>query len=123
MKLENFIPRFLKKIIFKKYALSMFEDAIKKANDLYELDGHRYFVLPTKAGDLKVTNGDEETRDRIRDKRVLKRSVREPYQLRRESFYYTASDVAKRKYQQTAMLDWELEEHKKMYLEWYFKHH
>lgn len=123
MKIEKFIPRFIRKFIFKKYALKMYDDAVAKANALHELDGHRYFVLPTMSGDLKVTNGDEETRDRVRDKRVLKRSIRKPYQLRRESFYFTASDVCKRKYQRTAMLDWEIKEHKKMFLRWYFTKH
>lgn len=123
MNISRFIPRFIRKFIFKQYAIQIFEDAVRKAEDMHSKDGHRYFVLPTKSGDLKVTNIDEETRDRTRDKRVLKRSVRLPYQLRRESFYFTASDVAKSKYKKNGMVEWEKEQHKQLFLEWYFRHH
>lgn len=107
----------------RKYADAILDEAIEKANKCHEADGRRYFVLPTKGGDLKVTNGDYETRERVRDKRLLKKSVRKPYQLRRESYYFTASKVCKAKYQPQGMQDFELDAMRKVFYRWYFRHH
>lgn len=126
MTLQSFLYKVLplkaRKYLFQKYADKMLDDAIERAEKLHEKDGHRYFVLPTKSGDLKVTNIDIETRDksRLNDKRLLKRGVRSPYQLRRESFYFTASDICKKRYNPDGMLDWELEAIRKKYYDWYF---
>ena len=110
-------------LVSRKYADAMLDEAIEKANELHQKTGHRYFVLPTSSGNLKVTDVDNETRDRIRDKRLLKKSVRKPYQLRRESYYFTASKICKNKYQPQGMQDWEIEAMRKMFYRWYFKHH
>ena len=56
--------------ISKKYADSMLDEAIERANKLHLKTGKRYFVLPTVSGDLKVTDVDNETRDRRRDMSV-----------------------------------------------------
>ena len=113
----------LRLLISRKYADAMLDEAVEKANAEYERTGHRYFVLPTKGGDLKVTNVDYETRDRVRDKRLLKKSVRKPYQLRKESYYFTPSKVCKGKFQKQGMQDWEKEAMRKIYYRWYFKYH
>lgn len=120
--LYKLLPLKARKFLFQKYADHMLDDAISRAEQLHAQDGHRYFILPTKSGNLKVTNVDIETRDpaRLRDRRLLKRSVRMPYQLRRESFYFTASDVCKKKYNPDRMLDWELEAMRKKFYDWYF---
>lgn len=120
-----FIPLPIRKFLFRRFADKMLQDAIDLAESRYREDGHRYFVLPTKGGNLKVTNIDTETRDRSRlnDKRLRKRSVRKPYQLRKEAFYFTPSDVCKRKYNPDRMLDWELEAGRDAYYDWYFSRH
>lgn len=121
MKLKRLIPFRVRLFFVKKYADIMLEDAISKSEDLHDKDGHRYFVLPAVGGNLKVTNIDQETRDRRRDHRLLKKSVLKPYQLRRESFYFTASRFCKDKYNPDKMQNWELEATKKTYYRWYLR--
>lgn len=123
--LRKILPLSIRKFIYKRYADKMLDDAVALADSKYREDGHRYYVLPCKNGNLKVTNVDTETRDksRLADKRLLKRSVRKPYQLRRESFYFTKSDVCKEKYNPDGMLDWELEAGRETYYDWFFSRH
>ena len=118
-------PLRVRKYLFKRYADKMLQEAIDKAEAMYRQDGHRYFVLPCKNGSLKVTNIDTETRDgsRIKDKRLLKKSVRKPYQLRKEAFYFTASDICKKKYNPNGMMDWEFEAGRDLYYDWFFSRH
>lgn len=125
MEIKNLIPRFIKMLIFERHAINLYKDACSRADEAHKTDpeGHRYYVIGTVGGDLKITTADEETRDRKRDKRLLKSSIRKPYVLRKQSFYYTASDVCKDKYQPQGMLDFEKDVHQKMFVEWYFKHH
>ena len=123
MKLKSFIPRFIRMFISRKYADSMLDEAIEKADELHLKTGKRYFVLPTVSGDLKVTDVDNETRDRRRDNHILKKSVRKPYQLRRESYYFTASDVCKDRFHPEGMQPWEVEAMRKLFYKFYFKHH
>lgn len=123
MNWRRFIPTSVRLFFGRKYADAILDEAIEIANKCHEEDGRRYFVLPTKSGNLKVTNGDYETRERVRDKRLLKKSVRKPYQLRRESYYFTASRVCKEKYQPQGMQDFELEAMRKVFYRWYFRYH
>lgn len=123
--LRHILPLKVRKFIYKKYAEKMFQEAIDKANKMHQIDGHRYFVLPCKNGNLKVTNVDTETRDKSRlgDKRLLKKSVRKPYQLRKEAFYFTASKYCKKKFNPDAKYDWEVEAGKDAYYDWFFTKH
>lgn len=125
MEILKFIPKPLRKLLFRGYAIKMYNDACNRADEAHNNDkeGHRYYVLGTMSGDLKITTADEETRDRKRDKHLLKQSVRKPYVLRKQSFYYTKSNVCKDKYQPQGMLEYEKEVHQDMFIEWYFKHH
>ena len=125
MNLKRFIPKAIKMLFFERYAINIYNKACEEAEMLHEQDEkhRRYYVVGTASGDLKVTSADEETRDRKRDKIITHPSVRSPYVLRRQSFYYTASSVCKKKYQPQGMQDFEKEEHKKMFVEWYFKKH
>lgn len=120
--LHAVLPLKARMFLFRKYADKMLDDAISRAEHLHDIDGHRYYVLPTKSGNLKVTNVDIETRDpsRLNDHRLLKRTVRKPYQLRKESFYFTPSKVCKQKYNPDRMLDWELDAIRKKFYDWYF---
>ncbi len=119
------LPRFLRKFLCKYYAIRMYNDACKQAEEAHAADPkhRRYFVIGCANGDLKVTTVDEETRDRRRDHTVLKKSIRKPYVLRKQSFYYTASDVCKHKYKPVGMMDFEADVHRKMFIDWYFKKH
>lgn len=125
MDFKKLIPQSLKRLIFKGYAIKVFNDAVERAEEAHRNDpkGRRYYVFGTANGDLKITTADEETRDRKRDTRLLVPNVRKPYVLRKQSFYYTKSDVCKRKYQPQGMQDWESKVHRDMFIEWYFKHH
>lgn len=120
---RGILPLCVRKFIFARYADAILDDAIALANEKHNQDGHRYYVLPTKSGNLKVTNADTETRDpaRLRDKRLLKRSVRKPYQLRKEAFYFTASRYCAKRYVPDAMQDWELKAiRESKYYDWFF---
>lgn len=123
--IRTILPLKAREFIYRQYADHVLQQAIDLAEANYRKDGHRYYVLPCKNGKLKVTNVDTETRDksRLNDKRLLKRTVRMPYQLRKESFYFTASDVCKKKYNPSAMLPWELEAGRKNYHDWFFSSH
>lgn len=123
MNWKKLIPTSLRMLISRKYADAMLDDAINKANEEYKRTGHRYFVYPMKDGNLKVTNAEYETRDRKRDKRLLKKSTHSPYKLRREAYYFTPSNVCKSKYQPQGMQDWEVDAMRKIYYRWYFQHH
>lgn len=125
MEWRKLIPAPLRKLILKGYAMKMYNDAVEIAERKHREDekGRRYFVIGTKYGDLKVVNVDEETRMRRNDPHPLTRSIRRPYKLRRQSFYYTASKVCTRKYQPQGMTEWEKEEHLKLFIEWYFRMH
>lgn len=123
MDIKRFIPKAVKTYFAKRYVDILFKRAIDLAEENYRKDGRRYFVFPTTSGDFKVTNGDFETRDRIRDKRLLKKPVRYPYQLRREAFYFTASDKCKNKYISKGLDPWAVEAMKPIIYEWYFRYH
>ena len=120
MKLK--LPNFLRKLLFKGFAMKLYQDAVEQAEKAHAADpkGRRYFVFGNKYGDLKVTTADEEIRDRRRDKRVLKPDIFSPYVLRSQAFYFTASKLCKRKYKPTGMLDFEKEAHMKKFIDWYF---
>lgn len=120
--IKSVLPLSVRKYLFTWYADRLFDEAMQKADELARKDGHRYYVLPTKSGNLKVTNVDIETRDpsRLNDKRLLKRSVRKPYQLRKESFYFTASKYCNKKYNPEGMLQWEVDAMRMKYHDWYF---
>lgn len=122
---RTILPLSIRKFIYRKYADKLLYQAIEMARQKYLDDGHRYYVLPCKNGKLKVTNADTETRDpsRLNDKRLLKKSVRKPYQLRKESFYFTGSRVCKAKFNPEEMLEWELEAMKEKYYNWFFTKH
>lgn len=115
----------IRRFFYKYYAIQLYNDACRKAEEAHANDPkhRRYFVIGTMSGDLKVTNADEETRDRRRDRHALKKSVRKPYVLRRQSFYYTSSDVCKKKFQPVGMLEFEQDAHCKAFVDWYFKKH
>lgn len=125
MELKKFIPLPIRKFFLKSYAIRMFEDACRKADEAHNADpeGHRYYVLPVKGGNLKVTTADEETRARRNVKTLDYRNVRKPYRLRRQSFYFTESKVCKPKFQPQGMQPFEREESRKKFIEWYFQHH
>ena len=120
--IRKLLPLAVRKYIYRHYAEKLLQEAIALAEKKHAEDGHRYFILPCKNGKLKVTNADTETRDpsRLNDKRLLKRSVRKPYQLRKESFYFTASKVCKQKFVPDAMQEWELNAMRKKYYDWFF---
>lgn len=123
MNIRRFIPKAIRYLLFRTYADAMLDEAISEAEQMYEQTGRRHFVLPAKHGNLKVTDIDNETRDRKRDKRLLKRSVRKPWQLRRESYYFTPSDKCKRKFNPDRMQQWEADAMRKKFYEFYFQHH
>ena len=123
MNWKRLIPVRLRMLISRKYADMILDEAIEKAEQMHFMTGKRYYVFPTKGGDLKVTDADTETRDRKRDKRLLKKSVRKPYQLRREAYYFTASEVCKKKYQPQGMEKWEAEAMRKLFYKFWFQHH
>ena len=125
MNIISYLPLPVRKLLLKGQAYSMYEKACAEADAAHAADpkGHRYFVLPTKSGDIKVTTADEETRARRNVATPSFRNVRKPYKLRRQSFYFTPSGLCKQKYQPQGMQPFEVEEHRKMFIEWYFRHH
>lgn len=123
MSIRNFIPKFLRYLLFRKFADAMFDEAISEAEQMFEQTGKRHFVLPAKHGNLKVTDVDTETRDRRRDHRLLKRSVRKPWQLRRESLYFTPSRKCKKKFNPDRMQQWEVDAMRKQFYKFYFQYH